>query len=288
MRLALALALALASAAPAAAQKRLTPSEPPIDLLARHEARVRLVLKEAYEPAVVLRAIVRPSFQVEFAVGLRRGRAGHEIFALRPARQIWDYESIELMKSGRMGSFAVEGLLDDALTAPDEGETEPRPAKAERRKPKARGRGREPADSLEDVADSMEEAPGGPVFRDTTADEIARLEEGLPENPADLPLTRCAVPVDEAVAAALVRAWRRMLEEVGPDPWGQGADGTDYRFALAADGRALEWETWSPRPNTGPARLAELAETMKSHCETPDPARLRRIEALARRLGGKG
>ncbi len=282
--------LTLWLAVPAAAQDRRTPVEEPGTLLAGHEARLRLVLKEAYGPDVALRAIVRPSFQAEYAVGLRRGAAGFEIFALQPSRQVWTYEAIRLMKSGRMGSMTVEGLLDDSPRAPEESKAGSAKAAAEAPRSKRRQRIPDrsgPADAIEDLADALEEAPAGPDFRDTTGEEIARMAEGLPENPADLPVARCAVAVDDALAARLVVAWRGMLEGVGPDPWGAGLDGTSYSFAMTVDGRTLEGETWSPRPKTRPARLAELAATLRDYCVTPDPARFARIGKLARRLGGR-
>jgi hypothetical protein len=282
MRLAFALVLALAT--PAAAQKRLTPLEPVPDVLADHDARVRLVFKEAYAPEVTLRAVVRPSFQVEYAVGLRSSAAGLEIFALRPSRQVWSYEAIALLKSGRMGAMVVDGLLDDPPTPP----TAPKERKRKPRKRPAADPAEAAADRLDDVADSLVESPDGPSFRDVSGEEIARLQEGLPENPADLPVARCAVPVDSALAAGLIRAWRGMLAEVAPDPWQPGLDGISYNFAMALDGRTLEGETWSPRPKTRPARLAALAEAMRDHCEAPDPAKLARIEALARQLGAGG
>jgi hypothetical protein len=297
MRFAFATLLSLALVSPAAAQKRLTPVEPPPPPLAAHEARLRLVLKEAYAADAVLRAVVKPAFQVEYAVGLRRGSADFEIFALRPSRQVWTYEAIEMMRDGRMGTMQIDGLLDDAppTTAAEERPAAAEKAAARKRKADRRKRGRSgpsPADAhadvLEDLADSLQEQPDDPSVRDVTGEEIARMEEGLPENPADLPVARCAVAVDSALAAGLMRAWQRMLAEVGPDPWGQGLDGTSYNFAMAAGGRTVEGETWSPRPKTRPAKLAALAEAMRDHCEAPDPAKLARIETLARRLGGPG
>ncbi len=275
--------LAAFAAVPLMAQQRLTPVEPPPDLLANYGARLRIVLGEAYSPDVKLRAVVRPSFHVEFAVGLRGRSGGYEIFALRPSRRVWGYEAIDLMKSGRMGSLRVEGLLDDPpMGAPE-------PGKAG--KPKRARPGPKPdkagADRLEDMIDVVGEPPDDPTFRDTTGEEIARLQRDLPENPADLPVARCSVPVDGATAAALIRAWERMLAETGPDPRGPGLDGTDYAFAMEAEGRTLEGETWSPRPKGRPGRLAALAATMRSQCEAPDPVLHARIGALARRLGGR-
>jgi hypothetical protein len=121
--------------------------------------------------------------------------------------------------------------------------------------------------------------------RDVTEDEIRRLQEGLPADPADLPLTRCAVAVDGDVAAALQAAWRRMLEEVRPGELLEtGADGSSYLFSMGLGGRALSGFTWSPRDRTRPARLARLAEAMRVYCETREAARLRELTRLARQL----
>lgn len=78
--------------------------------LSKYEATVRLVLKEAFRPEVTARAIVYPSFSVEYAVGLRRVAAGWEIFGLHPtSHSVWSYTVLELMRQGRMGSMTMDG-----------------------------------------------------------------------------------------------------------------------------------------------------------------------------------
>jgi hypothetical protein len=236
----LAVALAALLASSAAGQKRLVPAEPEDGLLAEHRARVRTVLKDVYGPDIRLRAVVEPSFQVEYAVALRQEGSGYEIVTLRPSRQIWTYAAIARLKSGHAGTFRTTG--DDF---------------------------------------------SGDLV-DTTAESIADLREGLPENPADLPVSRCAAPVDADTAAGLLRAWHLMLLQVRPDKNSLGgADGTTYSFSMEEGGRTLSGETWSPRRRTRPARLAAIAEAMLGYCQTRDPSQLRRISELARKLGGR-
>ncbi|MET1111566.1 MAG: hypothetical protein ABWX67_08595 [Allosphingosinicella sp.] len=125
--------------------------------------------------------------------------------------------------------------------------------------------------------------------RDATAETVAELEKGLPADPGDLPLTRCALAVDAPTATALTAAWRRMLGSVRQgDELLAGADGTSYTFSMAAEGRTLAGETWSPRPDTRPGRIARLAEAMREYCETREAGRLPEVARLARRLGATG
>jgi hypothetical protein len=123
--------------------------------------------------------------------------------------------------------------------------------------------------------------------RDDTPAEIARLEEGLPADPVDLPLERCSASVDDRLAESLTGAWRLMLEAVRPDETLMpGLDGTTYIFSMESDGRALAGETWTPREGTRPARLARLAEAMREYCERPATGRLTEISELAHSLSG--
>ena len=88
MRLILALLLA---AAPATASERpraeqlVAPDKNEGGPLGGYEANIGLVLKEAFAPDVTFRAIVYPSFDSEYAVGIRRRNAAYELFALRPS-----------------------------------------------------------------------------------------------------------------------------------------------------------------------------------------------------------
>lgn len=253
------LAALLASGAAAqprsmAQHPRLAPVRPQTGVLGAYEAQMKRVFREAFDARVRLLAIVQRSFDTEYAVGLRQDGARYEIFALRPSRQVWAYQAIKLYRSGRAGVM----ILDDP----------------KRDKGRKGGRGAELIDS-------------GPELRDGTDDEVARLEKDLPADPADLPLARCAVPVDDAAAAGVTAAWRSMLEAVRPDEdLMPGIDGTSYLFSMEADGRALAGETWTPRPGTRPAKLASLAEAMREYCETRAAGHLEEIAKLARELGG--
>ncbi|HEX6375773.1 MAG TPA: hypothetical protein VFZ91_08625 [Allosphingosinicella sp.] len=230
-----------------ATHPRLAPLQPPPGALADYEADLQRTFRDAFGADVRLRAVVRPSFQTEYAVGLRQDGEGYEIFALRPSRQIWAYQMIKLYKSGQAGVMIFDGSdgddPDKLLGDPD---SEP---------------------------------------RDGTADAIAQLQKDLPADPSDLPLSRCAVTVDDAVAAGVTAAWRRMLETVRPgEQLMPGLDGTSYIFSMETDGGALAGETWSPRAGTRPAKLARLAEAMREYCETKAAEPLAEIRNLAHAL----
>lgn len=201
------------------------------DPLTKYRTTVHSVLKEAFAPEVAARAIVYPSFSVEYAVGLRRGTGGWEIFGVHPtSHSVWTYTAIELMRQGHMGAMTMDG-------------------------------------------------------RDRTGEEMAELRKGLPADPADLPLSRCSVPLGVDAADAVAAAWRTMLEAVKPDPAGlPGADGTDFHFSMESGGRTLAGQTWSPREGSRPAKLAALAAAMQELCEKHDAAGSGRIRALAQEI----
>ncbi|MET1111565.1 MAG: hypothetical protein ABWX67_08590 [Allosphingosinicella sp.] len=55
------------------ASPRLAPEQAAPAELAGYAADLRRTFREAFDPDVTLRALVRPSFETEYAVGLRRG-----------------------------------------------------------------------------------------------------------------------------------------------------------------------------------------------------------------------
>ena len=126
LRLALT-AAAAATLEPAAASERLpksmaehprlAPVEAPIPPLEGYEADLKRAFREAFGPDVRLRAIVRPSFEAEYAVTLRRTGDGHEIFAMRPvSQQVWAYQMAKLLRSGRAGVMHID--LTDPKSVP--------------------------------------------------------------------------------------------------------------------------------------------------------------------------
>jgi hypothetical protein len=103
-------ALAVVCAAPvgaARASERLAPEGS--TGIGDYEAQVARVLKGAFASDVRLRAIFEPSFSPEFAVGLKGGAAKPAIFVLEPARQVWDYSVLEMMKSGQIAVTTFDG-----------------------------------------------------------------------------------------------------------------------------------------------------------------------------------
>ena len=72
-----------------------------------YDLQVRDILKEALNPKVRVHMVALPSFSPEFAVGLmtmaQEGvRPPYHILALTPVAQIWTYNSVDMLKSGRI------------------------------------------------------------------------------------------------------------------------------------------------------------------------------------------
>ena len=197
---------------PAMAQDRLEPVTPPDDVISRgHAANLRAVFREAYEPRVEARAFVYPAFAPEYAVGLRRGADGYEIFLIEPSLQISRYASV------------VRRLGGHEIVAPERRAQQLRDAEADRRR--------------------------------------------LPAGVSDVPVSSCSAAVDEETAATLIRAWRRMLQQVEPNRDGMVMfDGVHYTFSMLIGGRLVEGTTWRGMP-------PELAEAMAAYCSRSSRAR---------------
>jgi hypothetical protein len=235
-----AVALALGSGVPA--QERLAPvREPDPGPLAKYETDLQRVFTEAFGEDVALRAIVRPSFNVEYAVGIRRGGDGYEIFSLTPSVQIWSFQARAMMRSGEMGVIVMDAAADGD--------------------------------------------PVSGIPRDGSGQAIARLDAQLPDDPAQVSLTRCSVAIDAEVATVLADAWQRMLEAVRPDDEpALGLDGTTYQFSMEVEGRRLRGQAWSPEPATASGRLTAIAESMRDYCAARREDTLRRFLESARNL----
>jgi hypothetical protein len=67
------------------------------------------VFKEVFADNVVVRAVVEPSFQNEFAVGLTSDNGAYRVFVLEPSAQIWSYTILKMMKDGKITSTDSEG-----------------------------------------------------------------------------------------------------------------------------------------------------------------------------------
>jgi hypothetical protein len=104
-----------------ATHSRLAAVQPAPGVLADYEAHLRSVFRDASGPGVRLRAIVRPAFDTEYAVGLRQAGKGFEIFALRPGRQVWAYQGIKLNQTGRAGVIIFDKPLSDRSARPSGG-----------------------------------------------------------------------------------------------------------------------------------------------------------------------
>ncbi len=82
----LALAIPAVWALPALAADHLVPGD---NQLADYQAAVKAALKDAFAPDVRARAIAEPSFQAEYAVGIKETAGAYALFSIQPARQLW-------------------------------------------------------------------------------------------------------------------------------------------------------------------------------------------------------
>lgn len=99
--LGLAAILSLAQAAPTWAQDHLLPDIGVFGEPDEFLVNVRLIFAQAFEEGVLLRAVVIPSFEKEYAVGMRETAKGCEVFLLTPSTQIWNTELIRDYERGK-------------------------------------------------------------------------------------------------------------------------------------------------------------------------------------------
>jgi hypothetical protein len=71
--------------------------------------KVRHIFAQALEEGVILSALVLPSFQDEYAVGLRVEGEAVEAFVLEPSSRIWDTELVRLFENGEIRQYDLEG-----------------------------------------------------------------------------------------------------------------------------------------------------------------------------------
>lgn len=73
-----------------------------------YDTMVVSALEQAFTRDVRVRAIVQPSFEPEYAVGIKERENGYRVFCLRPEIRLWDYVELKMMKAGivRVGSIS--------------------------------------------------------------------------------------------------------------------------------------------------------------------------------------
>lgn len=213
-------------AAQASASDHLTPYA---STLSDYQSLVRAVFKDAFDPSVRVRAIVEPSFQPEFVVGIHEQAKQFKIFFLQPSRQLWGYTTLQMLKDGEIRVQNSDG------------------------------------------------SPG-------TQDEIKRLQTKLPPDPKMLTLERCEADLDAELAHRVIEDWAQMLNRVAPkDPSdGQIMDGVNTYFSMR--GGPAEGEALSPRQNSKPGMLVDMAYAMRNYCQTHNPDRLANLGRLSSAL----
>jgi hypothetical protein len=127
--------------------------------------------------------------------------------------------------------------------------------------------------------------------------EIAKLRSTLPADYHDVKVNRCQTSVDSRLGGRLIDVWQRMLlqtrfegdpDDKAPETETIRMDGEDFHFSMRSRFGALEGKTWSPSLPSKPAKLVEIAETMRAYCTRRDDktiARLsKRVDALLEEL----
>jgi hypothetical protein len=97
-----ALTVLIAIVQSASAQDRLIPDVDAPVTFKSYWLKVREVFAQAFEEEVTSRAIVLPSFRVEYAVGLRRTKVGVEAFVIRASSSIWDVAYLKMIEEGEV------------------------------------------------------------------------------------------------------------------------------------------------------------------------------------------
>jgi hypothetical protein len=105
--------LAMSVSATTVAQQTAPPNDAAVS--ARHLTRLRAVFHEAYEPEVLLSAIVYSAGYPEHLVGLRRSGNVYEVFTVRLSQAVWGYGQVELFRSRALTIGTVRtggGIVD--------------------------------------------------------------------------------------------------------------------------------------------------------------------------------
>lgn len=71
--------------------------------------KVRDVFARAFDDGVTSRAVVLPSFEVEYAIGLRKTKEGIEAFALKASSSIWDVQLLKEYEEGKVQEVSQDG-----------------------------------------------------------------------------------------------------------------------------------------------------------------------------------
>lgn len=92
----------------------------------------------------------------------------------------------------------------------------------------------------------------------------------MPDNAVDIPLSRCAVRIDEDTAQKISKIWKGMLDGATREVPAPGLDGTSYYFSMPRS--TVIGEAWSPVGDTPVAKLVTLVVSMRGYCNEPSYA----------------
>jgi hypothetical protein len=65
--------------------------------------------KDVFEEDVIVRAIIEPSFETEFAVGLKKDGETYKVIYQEVSEQLWQYSVLDMMKRGEITSATSDG-----------------------------------------------------------------------------------------------------------------------------------------------------------------------------------
>jgi hypothetical protein len=217
----------------------------------RYEELIVDVLADGYARDVTLRAVVLPSFALEYLVGLREGESGFQVFYLRPTISLWHY-AVQRWGNEAMGfrvgggtTFEIDQSKNDIARRRADETTKPKPPL--------------PADPKDIPLIRCEKPLDAAVARRVSAGWSGVLRETR-HPPAG------SMPGLDGTAYHFSGYFQ--------------VEGFMFRDFLAG-------QTWSPPRDSKPGRLAELAGTLVQYCDGKAEATEleRQADALAERLG---
>jgi hypothetical protein len=76
-----------------------------------YELKLRHVFGQAFDGGVILRALILPSFKLEYAVGIKVVGDRAEVFVIEPSSIIWDTKLIRMIEIGEIKQFGRDGKI---------------------------------------------------------------------------------------------------------------------------------------------------------------------------------
>jgi hypothetical protein len=100
---------------------------------------------------------------------------------------------------------------------------------------------------------------------DITAAELKRREFSPPHNPADIPVKRCQIDIDNSLAQRITRLWLKVLSGTRY-PRVEASDAPTFHFAYTGPAGAFAGRSGSPGPDNIIPSLVSIADSMRDLC----------------------